>query len=209
MKEVDWYFDVISPFSYLALQRLRELPEGTVIRYRPVLFAGLLDHWGQKGPAEVVPKRVWTYRWCTWLAAEQGLPFRFPATHPFNPLSYLRLCIAAGNSARAVNAVFDALWTTAADPDAAATLAGVAETMDVPLERLADPAVKQALREEPERAAARGVFGVPTLAVADADALFWGLDAIPFAAACLRDPDLLSSEEMKRVSNLPSAAQRR
>lgn len=207
MRQVDWYFDVISPFSYLALQRLGELPEGTVIRYRPVLFAGLLDHWGQKGPAEVVPKRVWTYRWCTWLAAEQGLPFRFPAAHPFNPLPYLRLCIAAGNSVRAVNAVFDALWTTAADPDAAATLAGVADTLDVPLERLADPAVKQALREETAHAAARGVFGVPTLAVEEA--LFWGLDAIPFAAACLRDPGLLSSEEMKRVSNLPSAAQRR
>ena len=50
---VDWYFDFISPFSYIALHRLRELPGDIAVNYRPVLFAGLLGHWGQKGPAEI------------------------------------------------------------------------------------------------------------------------------------------------------------
>ncbi len=207
MKEVDWYFDVVSPFSYLALHRLEELPGDVSIRYRPVLFAGLLNHWGQKGPAEIDVKRVWTYRWCTWLAAEQGLPFRFPAAHPFNPLQYLRLCIAAGNTREAVAAVFDALWTTAADPDHPDTLGRLLDALEIPAERLAAPEVKQALRDETEAAAACGVFGVPTLAVGRE--LFWGADAIPFAAACLKDATLLSSAEMLRVSDLPSAARRR
>ena len=81
---IDWYFDFVSPYSYIALHRLRELPQP--VTYKPVLFAGLLNHWGQKGPAEIPAKRRWTYRWCTWWAASLGIPFRFPAAHPFNPL---------------------------------------------------------------------------------------------------------------------------
>ena len=53
---LDWYFDVISPFAYLQFQRLREVEARAQVRRVPVLFAGLLEHWGQKGPAEIVPK---------------------------------------------------------------------------------------------------------------------------------------------------------
>lgn len=62
MRQADWYFDFISPFAYLAWMRLGELPEDVQIRYRPVLFAAMLNHWGQKGPAEMPTKRAWTYR---------------------------------------------------------------------------------------------------------------------------------------------------
>ena len=57
MPRLTWYFDFISPFSYLQLCRFGELPKGTDIQHTPVLFAGLLGHWGQKGPAEIAPKR--------------------------------------------------------------------------------------------------------------------------------------------------------
>jgi 2-hydroxychromene-2-carboxylate isomerase len=95
---LDWYFDFISPYAYLGMLRLGELPQEFEVRYRPVLFAGLLNHWQQKGPAEISPKRSWTYRSCTWWATRQGIPFRFPAAHPFNSLPYLCLAIAAGNT---------------------------------------------------------------------------------------------------------------
>jgi len=91
MKTLDWYFDFLSPFAYLSLGRVEQLSAKIDIRYRPVLFAGLLQHWGNKGPAELAPKRLWTYRWCTWRAARDGIAFRFPSAHPFNPLPYLRL----------------------------------------------------------------------------------------------------------------------
>ena len=109
---IDWYFDFVSPFSYIALHRLGELP--VQVSYKPVLFAGLLNHWGQKGPAEIPAKRRWTYRWCTWWAKELGIPFRFPAAHPFNPLPYLRLALAAGCSPQTVSHIFGELWTTGA-----------------------------------------------------------------------------------------------
>ena len=56
-RRVTWYFDFVSPFSYICLHRLKELPPDLAIEYRPVLFAGLLNHWGQKGPAELPAKR--------------------------------------------------------------------------------------------------------------------------------------------------------
>src|SRR5690348_9010873 len=91
-----WYFDLISPFSYLHLKQFGRLPAELEIQYIPVLFAGLLKHWEHKGPAEIPAKRIYTYHHVSWLAARLGIPFRFPPSHPFNPLPALRLVIAAG-----------------------------------------------------------------------------------------------------------------
>jgi 2-hydroxychromene-2-carboxylate isomerase len=198
---VTWYFDPISPYAWLAWNGLGALPVGTVVQPQPVLFAGLLKHWGHKGPAEIAPKRLWTYRACQWQADQAGIAFRMPAAHPFNSLPWLRLCIAAGNTPQAIQAVFEAIWTTAADPADPALLGAVAARLGVPIKRLAEPDVKAALREGTEAAARAGVFGVPTLAL-DGE-LFWGSDAIAFAAACLRDPALLDSAEMRRIRDLP------
>src|SRR6185436_13039783 len=99
---VDWYFDFVSPFSYISLYRLKELEQvGASVRYRPILFAGLLKHWGQKGPAEIEPKRAWTFRQVHWLAHRHGIAIDTPAQHPFNPLALLRLlqaCAPAGGT---------------------------------------------------------------------------------------------------------------
>lgn len=206
MRQADWYFDFISPYAYLGLARLGELPPDVAIRYRPVLFAGLLDHWQQKGPAEIAPKRLWTYRSCTWMASQRGVPFRFPAKHPFNSLPYLRLAIAAGNSEPAVRLIFDALWTTAADPADGRVLADLAQALAVDPERPSHPEVKEALRGATQQAIAAGVFGVPTLAL-DGE-LFWGADATDFVKAYLADPRILSTAEMRRVADLPVGAAR-
>ena len=76
MKRVVFWFDVISPFTYLAFEHLPQALEGCSyeVQYRPVLFAGLLGHWGQKGPAEIVPKRAWTFRHVAWLSRTLGIP---------------------------------------------------------------------------------------------------------------------------------------
>ncbi len=207
MREADWYFDFISPYSYFALLRFDEFSRQLRIRYRPTLLAGLLKHWGHKGPAEIPTKRSWTYRSCTWWATQYGIPFRFPAAHPFNPLPYLRLAIAANNSASAVKLIFQALWTTGADPADDRILIELARALNISTSRIAEPDVKDALRLETEQAAARGVFGVPTLIV-DGQ-LFWGADALDFVKAYLADPAIVTSEEMKRVTSLPVGAARK
>ncbi|HUJ86457.1 MAG TPA: 2-hydroxychromene-2-carboxylate isomerase [Burkholderiales bacterium] len=206
MRSVTWYFDFVSPFSYLCLARLGELPEVELV-YRPVLLAGLLQQFGQKGPAEIGPKRRWTYRWCQWSAERLGLAFRFPAAHPFNSLQHLRLAIAAGSTATAVKRIFEALWTSGGDPADARGMADLCARLNVAPARLQEPEVKHALRQNTERAAAAGVFGVPSFE-SDGE-LFWGVDSIDFLKAFLADASVVRNAQMKRLDALPVGASRR
>ena len=117
MPIADWYFDFISPFAYLQSERLHTLGPKVSIRYRPVLFAALLEANGQRGPAEIPAKRAFTYRFCLWQAKQLGIPMRFPPEHPFNPLALLRLAIACDSSAAAVHAIFRFVWRDGRLPD--------------------------------------------------------------------------------------------
>jgi 2-hydroxychromene-2-carboxylate isomerase len=204
-RSVDWYFDFVSPFSYICLHRLPEL--GAAVNFRPVLFAGLLNHWGQKGPAEVPAKRRWTYRWCTWWAHELGIEFRFPAEHPFNPLPHLRLALACGCRADAVKRIFDALWISGANATDPAAFRSLCADLKIDPGVLASDEIKNALRRNTEEAAARGVFGVPSFVV-DGE-VFWGADAIDFVQAFLEDDSVIRNDEMRRIDNLPVGAARR
>ena len=200
---VDWYFDFVSPYSYIALHRLRELSQA--VNYKPVLFAGLLNHWGQKGPAEIPAKRRWTYRWCTWWAKELGIPFRFPAEHPFNPLQHLRLALACGSRPEAVKRIFESIWMNGGNANDPARFAVLCSELGVTPDAL--PTTKEALRANTAEAAARGVFGVPSFVV-DGE-VFWGADAMDFLNAFLDDRAVLHNDEMRRVDALPVGAARR
>ena len=90
MKTARWYFDFISPYSYLQHTVLTRFEGLVQIEPVPILFAGLLEHHGQKGPAEIAGKRTFTYEHVAWLAERNGIALRFPASHPFNPLPLLR-----------------------------------------------------------------------------------------------------------------------
>jgi 2-hydroxychromene-2-carboxylate isomerase len=194
MKLLQFFFDPISPYAALAFERLPEALAGLSyeVEYRPVLFAGLLHAVGQKGPAEIAPKREWTYRQVAWLAHQMQVPMDLPARHPFNPLPLLRLALACQAADRTPNRLvveklFHHVWRSAgADANDAARL----EALQQELAPLRDPAseeVKQQLREATEQALEQGVFGVPTVAVDGK--LFWGLDALPMLAAYLKgDP---------------------
>lgn len=206
MRQAIWYFDFISPYAYFGLFGLERLGPLVQVEYRPVLFAGLLNHWGQRGPAEIPGKRTWTYRWCTWYAAQHGIAFRLPRAHPFNPLSYLRLAIAANCERAAIRRIFERLWTTGADAADPAVLEELAASLGIAREQLAQPQVKEQLRMNTDAAIAHGVFGVPTLVV-DGEG-FWGAEATDFARAYIADRSVLDNEEMKRVSALPVGASR-
>lgn len=207
MRDAIWYFDFVSPFAYLCLHRLKELPADLHVEYRPVLFAGLLAHWGQKGPAEIAAKRRYTYRWCDWWARRLGIPFRFPAGHPFNPLQHLRLAIACGSRPEIVARIFDALWRSGEDAGNPRAFTALARALGVDPADLGTEHLKNTLRSNTEHAAARGVFGVPTLEV-DGE-LFWGADSIEFVNAFLADPSVLRNEEVRRLDGLPVSAARR
>ena len=204
MRSAIWYFDFVSPFAYIGLHRLKDLPPDLSIEYRPVLFAGILNHWGQKGPAELPTKRRYTYRWSRWWAHSLGLPFRYPAAHPFNPLHHLRLAIACGSKPEAIHAIFDEIWTTGADASSPERFAALSKKLGA---GKPDQNAKDALRKNTEAAIARGVFGVPTFEV-DGE-LFWGADSMEFLKAFLQDASVVRNPEMQRLDALPAAATRR
>ncbi|HEY8069730.1 MAG TPA: 2-hydroxychromene-2-carboxylate isomerase [Burkholderiales bacterium] len=207
MPALTWYFDFVSPFAYICLRRLNELPPGLAIEYRPVLFAGLLNHWGQKGPAELPSKRRYTYRWSHWWAASLGLPFRYPAAHPFNPLHHLRLAVACGSRPEAVKTIFDSIWTTGADAADPIRFSALLKELNLKMEDLEKPEIKNRLRTNTEEAAQRGVFGVPTFEI-DGE-LFWGADSIGFLKDFLENPSVVKNREMQRLDSLPTGASRR
>jgi 2-hydroxychromene-2-carboxylate isomerase len=198
-----WYFDFISPFAWLQWSKIKALAQTQPVTLRPILFAGLLERHGQKGPAEIPGKREFTYRHVLWRARQIGRPLRFPPAHPFNPLTALRLCIAAGSSVATTDAIFDWIWGQGNAGDSIEALAPVAHQLGIadPVNAIADAAVKAQLRANFDAAVADGVFGVPTLSL-DGQ-LFWGDDAHDFALAYLHDPSLWDEPEMQRLGELP------
>lgn len=207
MTVADWYFDFVSPYSYFGSLQIESLAGHVQLNYCPVLFAGLLNHWGQKGPAEIEAKRKWTYRWCTWWAQENNVPFRMPAAHPFNPIPYLRLALAADCAPKAIQAIFNALWTTGADPSDPQLLSVLLQRLELDPACLEQQVIKDALRQQTNQAISHGVFGVPSLHINGH--LFWGADSLGFVKAYLADPALFDTAELLRVSTLPVGAVRR
>ena len=188
MKHITFYLDFISPYAHLAFEKLplALMGHSYSVRYKPVLFVGLLKHHGQRGPAEIAGKRDWTYRQVLWLAKREGVTLQLPATHPFNPLALLRLataCDAQGEPNRYVcEAVFRHVWHGGAEAGDAARLQELKRQLS-PQRAPDSDEVKAQLKANTEEAMARGVFGVPTFAVDDK--LFWGFDALPMLASCL------------------------
>lgn len=191
---ITWYFDLVSPYAYLALPAVEALAARHPVRVRPVVLGAILAHWGGLGPAEVAPKRRHTYRHVQFLADQAGLPLCFPPTHPFRSLDALRgLATLDEPDPAAVRAAFDHIWARGGDP------------ADLP--NSADPAAKARLRAWTDEAIAARVFGVPSLVVSGE--VFWGLDAMPMANAFLADPGLFRTARMARLDTLPVGVRRR
>jgi len=184
METVPFYFDPISPFVWLATKQVARIEStGVHVTIEPVLFAGLLKAHGSKGPAEIPAKREAMFRDVMRLADAQGLTFRGPPGHPFNPLLALRMCSAIPSPSarkRFAFALAQACWEKGLDISDAGVLRQVAKECDLNGEALqgaaASPEIKAALIAATDEAVSRGVFGVPTFAYQNE--LFWGADRI-------------------------------
>ena len=212
MKRLIFHFDFVSPFAYLAFERLPQVLAGCSyeVEYRPVLFAGLLQHWGGKGPAEVEPKRAWTFRQVHWQAAQHGIALDTPSVHPFNPLALLRLALACDHSLRpnrhVVETLFRHTWTGGADALAPDRLARLVPQL-APVHDPSSEVVKQCLRRNTDGAIAAGVFGVPTVVLQGRT--FWGLDALPMLRDALLGGDWFNGPHWAREGQPRAGVQRR
>ena len=212
MHSLTFYFDVISPYAYLAFDQLPRTLQGLSyqVRYQPVLFGGLLNHHGQLGPVEVAGKREWTYRQSLWLARQQGLDVQLPAAHPFNPLPLLRLAIACDTSGQpnrhVCEAVFKHVWCGGLNPTDPDRLAELIQRLQ-PARSPDAQEVKERLRHNTEQAIADGVFGVPSIQ-ADGE-MFWGLDALPMLREYLQGDDWYRSPAWTSAVDVPAGIQRK
>ncbi|MGP1678913.1 MAG: 2-hydroxychromene-2-carboxylate isomerase [Burkholderiales bacterium] len=224
-----WYFDFVSPYSYLQFEAYPELMQKAELR--PVLFAGLLNHWGGKGPAEIPAKRLQTYRYTYWLAGRHGIAMNYPPAHPFNPIHALRLALALGSSYEAVKTIFEFIWMEGRS--AAGEWPALAARLNLDLAAadamIAAQRVKDALTANGRQAIDRGVYGVPTFDAQrerpgasgvnsgerpDANGvttgeLFWGFDATDMLLDYLADPAVFDEPEMRRIAGLPVGAARK
>jgi 2-hydroxychromene-2-carboxylate isomerase len=212
VKHITFYFDVISPYAYLAFEQLPVALQGLSyeVTYTPVLFAGLLKHHGQLGPAEIAPKREWTYRQVQWLAHELDIELQLPAAHPFNPLSLMRLAVAAGQAGLPNRYIAQRLlrhvWLGGLDAADEQRL----EALKKDLKLTAEPhsiEIKGLLKAHTDRAIEQGVFGVPTLEVEGK--LFFGLDALPMLAAYLKKDAYFDDDSWDSVLEVPVGVSRR
>ena len=209
MRQADWFFDVISPYAYLQFHQLHRLPDDVEVRFRPVLFAGLLNHWGQLGPAEIEAKKRHTFLLTRWRAQKLALPFKAPPRHPFNPLTLLRLAIALGSDSAAIGVIFDHIWADGQDGQDPDSLGRLTEKLMI--DDLAavtgDAAVKDQLRLNTEAAVSNGVYGVPTFLIEDQ--IFWGDDMFELMLEWLNGSPFMAEPESQRIMALPPASERK
>lgn len=208
MTAAQWYFDFISPFSYLQLAHVLRWCERFEITPVPIAFGAVLQHKGTLGPAEIPGRREFTYRFVQWQAEQAGATLRFPPSHPFNPLTASRLCIAAGTTWLSIQAIFDHIWRDGHAGSNAQELGDVGRALGInDIEAATGAAdVKARLRANTEQAIATGVFGVPTLRVGTE--MFWGNDATPMIEDWLAHPDRFAGAEYQRIANLPEGVRR-
>ncbi|KVX83145.1 2-hydroxychromene-2-carboxylate isomerase [Burkholderia ubonensis] len=203
-----WYFDFVSPFAYLQLEQFERLPPTLTIEPRPIVLGALLAHWGQKAPAEIAAKRVFTYRHAQYRADRLGIPFRMPPAHPFNPIRPLRLAIAMGGSLDVIRRIFRHIWRDGHDVASPEGFAALCDAVGYPegVSAVDAQEVKDALRAHTDHAIVHGVFGVPTFEW-DGE-LFWGEDATAMFVDCVASRAWLDSPEVQRISALPDGIRR-
>ncbi len=209
-----FHFDYISPYSYLAWQQLGDFANEHELRVepKPTLLAGLLNHFGHKGPAEIEPKRIYMFKDCIRAAVQLGVPFAPVFSHPFNPLPSLRATLLEMEDQtreRLVTDLFHATWAESRDMGSAEVVAEVCAGAGIPnaLDRIRDPEIKQRLLQASREAIEIGVFGVPTMIVDDE--LFWGTDSFPHLARFLRGDDPVRPEDVEAWRAVPASAQRK
>jgi 2-hydroxychromene-2-carboxylate isomerase len=220
MRDIHFYFDVISPYAWLAFKALPSTLEGIAhrVHYRPVVFGAMLKHHGQLGPAELPGKRDWTYRQVMWLAKQQGTVLQMPASHPFNSLALQRMAVATspnGEPTReVVEAIFKHVWCSGLEAADANRMAELQTHLTQWMQQsqpnfqidIQAPEVKQKLQQQTQAAIDLGLFGVPSMVV-DGQ-VFWGNDALSMLRAYLEGDAWFESADWRDAGKLPVGIRR-
>lgn len=190
--KIDFYFDFLSPYSYLAWTWVRE--SGLNINPIPVVLAQVIHHYETKGPAEIAPKRDYLWKHCLRTAKARAVPFVMPAKLPFNSSLALRIAIASGGDMAIIDKLFRLAWEHGEDLGDPEVILKIPE-LNALDEIASSKDARKALKQNVAQAIANNVFGTPTFIAAGE--LFWGDDARRDLLAYLKGEDLLDQDAFK------------
>jgi 2-hydroxychromene-2-carboxylate isomerase len=216
MRDVQFHFDFVSPYSWLALMQAGGFAQEHEIRWdmRPVVYAKILDATGLVGPVEIPSKRHYTVNDIVRCARRLGLRIQGPPAHPFRSLEALRtVCLFRSEPAASELSVSlaDAAWGKGRDLMDIGVLEEIVGQVGLDgrdlAGRISQPAVKQALRDLTSEAVEHGVFGVPTFIYEDE--LFWGQDRLPHLSDRLSGLLPRAGDTAEKILGRPRGADRR
>ena len=184
-KEVEFYFDFISPYAYLAYKKIQSLPKYIKIKYKPVLLGALHNLEGITAPAFIKPKLKHMISDCDLIANKNKSNFIWNSKFPINSLSVMRgyLFINAENRELYLNVMFDAYWKDNLDISNEKILKNLLEKCKINsikfFDGIKDLRIKDELKSITQEAHDKGIFGAPTFVVNNK--IFWGQDRLEFA----------------------------
>ena len=194
MKSVEFYFDLGSPYSYLAYYRLLQMAEQQEIQivYKPILLGGVFKATGNRSPIEIPVKGAYSIldmqRW----AEYYQIPMQMNPHFPMNTLTLMRILTGVQllhleKFEQVLKLLFDAMFGTPQNLNEPAVLAEVLKPSGFSVEDIMSmvqsDVVKQKLITETEQAILRGIFGAPTFFVGDE--MYWGQDRLHFVEQAL------------------------
>ena len=185
IKEIDFYFDFISPYTYLAHKKIQSLSQKIKINYKPILLGGLHNLGGVTAPAFIKPKLKHMINDCDLIAKKNKFDFTWNSKFPLNSLHIMRgyLYVDSDIKDLYIDIMFDAYWKDNLDISNDRILVSLLEkcqiTKDKFFQGIKDQKIKDLLKNLTEEAHDKEVFGAPTFFINDK--IFWGQDRLEFA----------------------------
>ena len=184
-KEIDFYFDFISPYTYLAYKKIQSLPKDIKINYKPILLGGLHNLQGITAPAFIKPKLKHMISDCNLIAKKDKSNFIWNSKFPINSLNIMRgyLYINVEKKDLYLNIMFDAYWKDNLDISNEGIFKTLLEKCKIEaisfFNGIKDTKIKDELKSITQKAHDKGIFGAPTFIVNNK--IFWGQDRLEFA----------------------------
>ena len=184
---VDFYFDIISPYSYIAHKKIQKIKKKHIItfNYKPVLLGGLHNLAGISAPAFNKYKMKNMQSDCELVAKKNNIFFKWNLKFPINSLSIMRgyLTINDNQKEEYLNIVFDAYWKDNLDLSSESELSKLLKILNIDseifFEKIKHHSIKDNLKELTSDAFKKEVFGAPTFIVNNK--IFWGQDRLEYA----------------------------
>ena len=184
----DFYFDFISPYSFLAHKEIKiiERRESIKIRYKPILLGGLHNLHGIKAPAFIPAKAKHMVRDCKLIAKKKKIKFKFNSYFPIKSLNLMRGVIVAEEDnykSYYIDNIFNSVWQDGLNMNDENIIEKVLKNLNVNpktfLLRSTSSSIKDSLKKRTSEAYEKGVFGAPSFI--SNNKVFWGQDRIEFA----------------------------